>query len=150
MTHHPANVKWTRLSKLTLLMYVVVKKKFVQCQFSGHQDVWVAHFTCVYVPSNTKQASETTANQMAITSDDYCAVSRSLWHQLLLPGAWLILRCKAPLISLDEKGLDWEGMEQGAELCQKSPSRPISLILSLTNHTLPSCQSLLPAQSLDW
>lgn len=49
------------------------KKKFVQCPFSGHQDVCVAHFTCVYVrflcvPSNTKQASETTANQTAITS----------------------------------------------------------------------------------
>ncbi len=83
----PSEYEVNQIIEIKLVTVCGGKKKFVQCQFSGHQDVCVAHFRCVYVhflcvPSNTKQASETTANQMAIASG-----LESLWHQVLLPGA---------------------------------------------------------------
>ncbi len=148
--------KWTRLSKWTLLLCVVGEKKVCTVpilrpsrRMCSSFHVYMCVF-CVWQATQSRWVRRRRTRRRLLLPGDYCAVSRSLWHQLLLSGAWLMLRCKAPLISLDEKGLDWEGMEQGAELCQQSPSLPICLILFLTNHTVPFCQSLLPAQSLDW
>lgn len=115
---------------------------------SFHNGVYMC--VCVCWATQSRRVRRRLTRRRLFLSGGYCAVSRSLWHQLLLSGAWLMLRCKAPLISLDEKGLDWEGMEKGAEACQKSPSLPVYAILSLANHTLPFCQSLPLAQSLDW
>lgn len=128
------------------------EKKSVQCPFSGHQrHVLLISQLCVYVRlyvlSNTKQVSETMANQTAITC---------VWW--LLCCVQVTLASTAPVWGLTDtlvqssidKPIDSEGMEKGAEACRQSPSLPVCVLLSLTNRTLPFCQSLSLAQSLDW
>lgn len=64
------NVMWTRLSKWTLLLCVVEKKLKKVCTMSILRPSRHMFSSCAFlcVPSNTKQASETTENQMMITS----------------------------------------------------------------------------------
>lgn len=142
---------WTRLSKMKLVNVCGGEKKFVQCPFSGHQDVHVAHFTfiCAFlcVPSNTKQASETTA----ITSAWWllCCVQVTLSSTAPVWGP-----TDAPVQSSTDKP-GWKGTwprGDGAEgrAVSTKPKPSICLILSLTNRILPFCRSLRLAQSLDW
>lgn len=149
--------KWTRLSKMKLVNECGERTKNVctvsilrpsRCTCSSFH-MFICAFLCV--PSNTKQASETTANQTAITSAWWllCCVQVTLSSTAPVWGP-----TDAPVQSSTDKP-GWKGTwlrGDGAEgrAVSTKPEPSICLILSLTNHILPFCRSLRLAQSLDW
>lgn len=143
---------WTRLAKMKLVNVCGGKKKVCtvsilrpsRCTCSSFH-MFVCAFSCV--PSNTKQASETTA----ITSAWWllCCVQVTLSSTASVWGP-----TDAPVQSSTDKPgwkgtwLRGDGAEGRAVSTKAKPS--ICLILSLTNRILPFCRSLRLAQSLDW
>lgn len=108
-------------------------------------------FTCLHVrfcvcratPSRRVRRQRT--RRRLLLPGDYCAVSRSLWHQLLLSGARLMLQCKAPLISLNEKGLE-RGWSRGPSCVNKAQAHYLPHPVSHKSH--PSIPSVTPAGSV--